>query len=189
MTALAWTARQPVRPDPEPEVPDDSLDSYHRALLVDPANTPEQVAALFRVIVPILVMWRQQAGPLAVKRLAVEPVLDDPAHDDHPARASWMHQYAQLCREEMDAMHHVVKETWGLHRFWRHLSPRERKEYGLDGLVGLHHCQQDLGRHVAFITTGPLQEQAPLPDPYEPPEPFIRELVPTFWRMLDRPPF
>lgn len=179
-----------VEPTDLPGVLDgDPVDAYHRALLVDPAHTVEQVVTLFNVCLDILILWRGKVGEIAPRRIAVEPVLDDPAHDDHPGRPSWVMQYGAMVREESVALEHVVVETWALNRFWWHLKPRDRKTHGLDVLVGLHYARQDIGRDLPFLTTGPLQDQAPLPIPYEPPEGFYDGVVPNFQTMLNHCPF
>ena len=181
--------RSPFTREPVDALPDDGLDAYHRALLVDPANTVDQVASHFRICVDLLIHWRRQVAAIAPRRIAVEPVFEDPANDDHPARASWACQYAAMVQQEKTALHHVCNEAWALNRFWRHLTPRDRKTHGFDALVGVRYTRQDIGQEVPFMTTGPLQDAAPLPVPYELPEGFTDELVPNFKLMLNICPF
>lgn len=175
--------------DPDPAELD-PVEKYHQELLLDESVVDEQHAAQFRVLIDLVIHWRKRVAPIAVKRLAVEPVLVDPANEGHPAYNSWLLQYEQMCKDEEAELIHVVIETWHCHRIWQHFEiPYRRRELGFDALTGVHCAEKELGRHLPFINKGPIHEAAPLPANYEPPEGFIDRLVPNFKNMLNVCPF
>lgn len=183
-------APQVVGAEPEPVDPFTvSKRTYQRSLPIADVSDDQLVEWFRDVHVPQLITARQGIADRSTRRLAVEPVLTDPQHYQHPARTSWVYQYAAMCDAEQVAIETALVQVYHLHRTWLHFIPYQRKRYGLDALVGVHAAVKHLGRELAFITTGPVQDASPLPTGYEPPPGCYARLPPNLLHTIDAVPF
>jgi hypothetical protein len=184
-------AAQIVGVEPEPIDPWTASRQLFQQSLPIPDGVPDaQLVAWFTdVHVPQLIAARLQITAVSAPRRKVEPILEDPQHFTHPARASWVSQYAALCDAEQVPIELALVEIHHLHKIWLHFIPYQRKAHGLDQLVGVKAAVKHLGRELAFIAKGPLQDASPLPSGYEPPPGCFARLPPNLLHTIDQVPF
>lgn len=165
-------------------------EAFQRSLQIELGTPPDQLVEWFlHTHIPQLIEARKRIAVAATKRMAVEPVLQDPQHFEHPARQVWVSQYAAMCDAEQIPIELAMVEIHHLYRTWLHFVPYERKAYGLDIAVGVHGAVKHLGRELAFIAKGPIQDASPLPSGYEPPPGCFARLPPNLVRTIDQVPF
>jgi hypothetical protein len=149
----------------------------------------DRIAGHLKNCVDILIDWRKRMLPIIAKRMAVEPVLDDPTNADHPARALWIAQYDQLIDQECEHLVHVLWEAYHIGRLWDALSVQHRVSHELHTLLGIDARATNVGRFLAFADRGPIQRAATLPPKYQHPE-GLHHLLPTnVALMIDVCPF
>lgn len=161
----------------------DPVAAYHVDLINDPTVTVDVLAAHFRVCLDLVIHSRKALAPISAKRMAVEPVLDDPANDDHPARLTWELQYGDLIDDEREAIQRMLFNLHGMQQMWSALTPNDRIAQGLDGLIGLNPASQTIDDRLACKTDGPLQDASPLLAEWRIPDTTVAQLSPVL-RML-----
>lgn len=150
MSAFARYAVDVEPTDPDPRSFDHS-DAYHQSI-IDRGNAIE-IATLCKTCHSLMRGWQGQLGPVATKRSAVQPILDDPANATHPARRSWELQYQALVDKECALLVHVLWEGYHTARFWMALTVTDRVKHGLHTKIGIDARTEPNGATLAF--TGP----------------------------------
>lgn len=147
--------------------------------------TPEDLATEFAGHVEKVIEKRAIAAALIDELTFLEGRLNDPALANHPKKEWGEKRWARLMGEQIDALNVMLIQTYYAERLWMHFAPEDRDALGLVEASGVPAMEDRFGMVLPFIREGPVQERAPIPDGWDVPEDFKRQLQPVLADMTN----